>query len=71
MHNYMCSTNSVFVSSRLYEDTHDLIRKPARILYGKIIGQCAVADQQKLNPSNMTHNHFNQVGFMTIIIELF
>ena len=34
-------------SSRLYEDTHDLIRKPARILYGKIIGQCAVAYQQK------------------------
>ena len=55
-------------SSRLYGDTHDLIRKPARILNGKKMDRVQWQVSRN-NPSNMANNHFNQVGFMTIIIE--
>ena len=44
-------------SSRLYGDTQDLIRKPARILNGKKMDSVQWQISRN-NPSNMANNHF-------------
>ena len=48
-----------------YGDTHDLIRKPARILNERKMDSVQWRISRK--QPNIANNHFNQVGFMTVI----
>ena len=49
-------------------DTHGLIRKHTGNLNGKKMDSVQGRISRK-QPSNITNNHFNQVGFMTKIID--